>query len=55
MARPKKDTMLRHTHPVMLRFTDTEYERLLSHAEAEGFPCRIPSQAGYRKNSESKL
>lgn len=26
MARPKKDKALRHTHPVMLRLTDTEYE-----------------------------
>lgn len=38
MARPKKATMLRRTHPVMLRFTDTEYERLLSHAEAARLP-----------------
>ena len=28
MARPKKAEALRRTHPVMLRFTDTEYERL---------------------------
>ena len=38
MARPKKAKALRRTHPVMLRFTDTEYERLLSHAEAAGLP-----------------
>ena len=29
MARPKKEKELRRTHPVMLRFTDTECERLL--------------------------
>ena len=34
MARPKKDRSLRHTHQVMLRFTDTEYERLSAQAEA---------------------
>ena len=38
MARPKKEQALRHSHPVMLRFTDTEYERLLSHAEAAALP-----------------
>ena len=38
MARPKKERELRRTHPVMLRFTDTEYERLLSHAEATRLP-----------------
>lgn len=38
MARPKKEQALRRSHPVMLRFTDTEYERLLSHAEAAGLP-----------------
>ena len=26
MARPKKDGQLRHTHQIMLRLTDTEYE-----------------------------
>lgn len=34
MARPKKEKELRRTHPVMLRFTDAEYERLLFYAEA---------------------
>lgn len=38
MAKPKKAKTLQRTHPVMLRFTDTEYERLLSHAEAAGLP-----------------
>ncbi len=38
MARPKKAKSLRRTHPVMLRFTDTEYERLLSHADAANLP-----------------
>ena len=38
MARPKKESALRRIHPVMLRFTDAEYERLLSHAEAAGLP-----------------
>ena len=38
MARPKKEPALRRTHPVMLRFTDTEYERLSSHAEAARIP-----------------
>ncbi len=38
MARPEKEPALRHTHPVMLRFTDTEYERLSSHAEASRIP-----------------
>ena len=38
MARPKKAKALRRTHPVMLRFTDTEYERLLSHAKAANLP-----------------
>ena len=34
MARPEKEKELRRTHPVMLRFTDAEYERLLFYAEA---------------------
>lgn len=38
MARPKKDTALRRSHPVMLRFTDAEYARLLSHAKAANLP-----------------
>ena len=38
MARPKKDTALRRSHPVMLRFTDTEYERLSAHAKAANLP-----------------
>ena len=38
MARPKKEKELRRTHPVMLRFTDSEYERLLFYAEAVRLP-----------------
>ena len=38
MARPRKQKELRRTHPVMLRFTDTEYERLLSLAESASLP-----------------
>lgn len=38
MPRPKKEKEIRRTHPVMLRFTDTEYERLSSHAEAARLP-----------------
>ena len=38
MARPKKEQSLRHSHPVMLRFTDTEYERLSFHAKAARLP-----------------
>lgn len=38
MARPKKDTALRRSHPVMLRFTDAEYARLLSHTKAANLP-----------------
>ena len=38
MARPKKEQALRRTHPVMLRFTDTEYKRLSFHAEAARLP-----------------
>ena len=38
MPRPKKEKEIRPTHPVMLRFTDTEYERLSSHAEAARLP-----------------
>ena len=38
MARPRKQKELRRTHPVMLRFTDTEYERLLFLAESASLP-----------------
>ena len=38
MARPRKQKELRRTHRVMLRFTDTEYERLLSLAESASLP-----------------
>ena len=34
MARPKKEKSLRHTHQIMLRLTDTEYEIISSQAKA---------------------
>ena len=56
MARLKKEQALRRTHPVMLRFTDTEYKRLSFHAEAARLPLAeyIP-QAGYGETSESEI
>ena len=33
MARPKKDGQLRHTHQIMLRPTDTEYEIVAENAK----------------------
>ena len=50
MARPKKEKELRRTHPVMLRFTDTEYERLLFYAEA----ARLPLAEYIRKQVTGK-
>lgn len=38
MARPKKEKPLRHTHQIMLRLTDTEYEIISSQAKAAGLP-----------------
>lgn len=38
MARPKKEKALRHTHQIMLRLTDTEYEIISSQAKAAGVP-----------------
>ena len=43
MARPEKEKELRRTHPVMLRFTDAEYERLLFYAEAARLQIRSPA------------
>ena len=50
MARPKKEKELRRTHPVMLRFTDAEYERLLFYAEA----ARLPLAEYIRKQVTGK-
>lgn len=50
MARPKKEKELRRTHPVMLRFTDSEYERLLFYAEA----VRLPLAEYIRKQVTGK-
>ena len=33
MARPKKEKELRHTHQIMLRITDTEYEIVSANAK----------------------
>ncbi|MEY8326806.1 plasmid mobilization relaxosome protein MobC [Lachnospiraceae bacterium 54-11] len=38
MARPKKETELKQNHPVMLRFTDTEYEIITENAKGAGLP-----------------
>lgn len=42
MARPKKDKPLRHTHPIMLRLTDTEYEVLSANARTASLPLAHP-------------
>ena len=33
MARPKKEKELRHSHNIMLRLTDTEYEIISANAK----------------------
>ena len=38
MARPKKEKALRHTHQIMLRLTDTEYEIISFQAKAANLP-----------------
>ena len=38
MARLKKEKPLRHTHQIMLRLTDTEYEIISSQAKAASLP-----------------
>lgn len=38
MARPKKEKPLRHTHQIMLRLTDTEYEIISAQANAANLP-----------------
>ncbi len=34
MSRPKKDKELKHTHHIMLRLTDTEYEIVSTNAKS---------------------
>ena len=50
MARPKKEKELRRTHPVMLRFTDTEYERLLFLQKPHGFLLQNISENKLQEN-----
>lgn len=38
MARPKKATELKRSHPIMLRLTDTEYEIISESAKAASLP-----------------
>ncbi len=38
MARPKKEKELKRSHPVMLRFNDTEYEIIMENAKGAGLP-----------------
>lgn len=38
MARPKKEKELKRNHPVMLRFTDTEYEIITENADKARLP-----------------
>lgn len=38
MARPKKEKELKRSHPVMLRFNDTEYEIITENAKGSGLP-----------------
>lgn len=38
MARPKKEKELRHTHQIMLRLTDTEYEIVSTNARNANLP-----------------
>ena len=38
MARPKKDKELRHSHQIMLRLTDTEYEIISENAKSANLP-----------------
>ena len=38
MARPKKEKELKRSHPVMLRFNDTEYEIITENAKGAGLP-----------------
>ena len=38
MARPKKATELKRSHPIMLRLTDTEYEIISENAKAAALP-----------------
>lgn len=38
MARPKKETELKHTHRIYLRLTDTEYEIISTNAKNANLP-----------------
>lgn len=38
MARPKKERELRHSHQIMLRLTDTEYDIIKEHAGNANLP-----------------
>ena len=38
MARPKKEKELKRNHPVMLRFTDVEYEVITENAKNANRP-----------------
>ncbi|MCB6414245.1 MobC family plasmid mobilization relaxosome protein [Faecalimonas umbilicata] len=38
MARPKKETELKHTHRIYLRLTDTEYEIVSNNAKSANLP-----------------
>lgn len=41
MARPKKDEVIRRKNNVMVRFTDTEYELVVSYANDAGYPISV--------------
>ncbi|MCD8398805.1 MAG: MobC family plasmid mobilization relaxosome protein [Lachnospiraceae bacterium] len=41
MARPKKEKPLQHDHPVMVRYSDIEYELIKEYAEQAGYPVAV--------------
>lgn len=41
MARPKKETPLKHSHTVMVRYSDVEYELITGYAEQAGYPVAV--------------
>lgn len=41
MARPKKETPLRHDHNVMVRYSDVEYELISGYAQQAGCPVAV--------------
>ena len=56
MARPKKATELKRSHPIMLRLTDTEYEIISENAKVRSSSLgRICPQAGYGKASKNQI